>query len=270
MILLADSGSTKTKWLLRERGVDVASMQTQGINPMHQSEEVIRDILEKELREWLGGRKIERVEFYGAGCAEMSSCEALRQMVSHATGCGDVIVASDIVGAAKGLLGSERGIACIIGTGANSVLWDGEKVVSNVHAGGFILGDEGSGAVLGRRLVSDFVKGVAPENFMKILGEEMGLDYFKIVSKVYREPLPNRWLAGFAKLLGEHRDEEYVQRLLREEFGRFFERNVKQYDGWRELPVGFVGSIAFCFERELREVGEQMGIHVGKIMRTPF
>lgn len=270
MILLADSGSTKTKWLLREGGVDIESTQTQGINPMHQSESVIKEILEKELSGWLRERKIERVEFYGAGCAEMASCEALRQMLGKVAGCENVTVASDIVGAAKGLLGKERGIACIIGTGANSVLWDGEKILSNVHAGGFILGDEGSGAVLGRRLISDFVKGVAPENFMKILGEEMGLDYFKVIGKVYREPLPNRWLAGFAKLLGVHREEEYVQRLLREEFARFFERNVMQYEGWRELTVAFVGSIAFCFEKELRETGEAMGVHVGKIMRTPF
>lgn len=265
-ILFADSGSTKTKWMLR--GESDLFLETEGINPMHQDNKQIEAVL-VELQKWLNEAPA-KVRFYGAGCAEMSSCAELVELLRRYTHCEEVTVESDIIGAARFLFGDNCGIACIIGTGANSILWDGAKAVMNVHAGGFILGDEASGAVLGRRLLSDFVKGLTPEPLNSILRDDYGLNYFNIIERVYRQPLPNRYLASYARLLGEHRDLPYVHEMLVEEFERFFRRNVLQYPDSDVLPIGFVGSIAYHFENELREEACRLGVNVTRILKTPF
>ena len=266
MILIADSGSTKTKWGYTEDGVTlVRTIETEGINPVLQSAEVIERILGE-----VDFSNVDKVRFYGAGCAECANLQTLKQLlVSHA-GTDDVVVQSDIVGAAIALFGNKPGIACILGTGSNSINWDGSMIERNIHAGGFILGDEGSGSVLGKWLISDFIKGLTPEWMTKILRDEYHLDYFTVIEHVHRQPMPNRWLAQFAKLLGAHRNDEYVHNLLVGEFRRFFERNVMRYEGYGSLPVGFIGSIAYVFEDELREAALQYGINVAKIMKTPF
>lgn len=265
MKLLVDSGSTKARWVFLAEGSEVRSALTPGINPMHQSMAEIEDIVRT-----VDFSGVSTVRFYGAGCAEMATNAPLRCLLARYSGTEDVTVESDIVGAAIGTLGSRPGIACILGTGANSVLWDGCRVTAGVNAGGYILGDEGSGAVMGRVLISDFVKGLTPEWLTETLRRDYGLDYFRVISMVYREPLPNRNLARFARLLGDHRDDPYVHDLITDQFRLFFRRNVCQYAGWQHLDVAFVGSIAACFETELRSVGAELGVHFGPIRRTPF
>jgi len=276
MILIADSGSTKTKWGYTNDGVTfVKTIETEGINPVLQP----RDTIERILNE-VDFNGVESVRFYGAGCAECANLGTLIDLLKRHAATEDVTVQSDIVGAAIALFGEKVGqgicppdpigIACILGTGSNSILWDGREIVKNIHAGGFILGDEGSGSVLGKWLISDFIKGLTPEWMTKILSEEYGLDYFTVIEHVHRQPMPNRWLAQFTKLLGAHRDTEYVHNLLVGEFCRFFERNVMRYEGYCELPVGFIGSIAFVFEDELREAAARYNINVAVIKRTPF
>jgi len=266
MILIADSGSTKTKWGYSEDGISVVrTIETEGINPVLQTREVIEKILS-----CVDFANVDKVRFYGAGCAECANLQTLIDLLRHHAGTDDVTVQSDIVGAAIALFGSEAGIACILGTGSNSILWDGKSIVKNIHAGGFILGDEGSGSVLGKWLISDFIKGLTPDWMTKILVEEYGLDYFTVIEHVHRQPMPNRWLAQFTKLLGAHRDSEYVHEMLVREFERFFERNVMRYEGYDSLPIGFIGSIAYVFEDELREAAARYDINVAKIMKTPF
>lgn len=266
MILIADSGSTKTKWGYTEDGVNIIkTIETEGINPVLQPRETIERILSG-----VDFDRVVKVCFYGAGCAECANLQVLTELLQQRAHTKNVTVQSDIIGAAIALFGNEPGIACILGTGSNSILWDGVKIVKNIHAGGFILGDEGSGSVLGKWMVSDFIKGLTPDWLTKILADEYHLDYFTIIEHVHRQPMPNRWLAQFAKLLGEHRDDEYVHKLLVNEFCRFFERNVLQYSGYETLPVGFIGSIAYIFETEMREAAAKYNVKVTKIMRTPF
>lgn len=266
MILLADSGSTKTKWGYSEDGVAIIrSVETEGINPVLQPRETIERILGE-----VDFDNVDKVRFYGAGCAECANLQTLVNLLKLHAHTDDVTVQSDIVGAAIALFGTKPGIACILGTGSNSILWDGYNIVRNIHAGGFILGDEGSGSVLGKWLISDFIKGLTPDWLTKILTEDYHLDYFTVIEHVHRQPMPNRWLAQFTRLLGAHRDEEYVHDLLVNEFCRFFERNVLQYQGYENLSVGFIGSIAYVFERELREAANNYKVNVAKIMKTPF
>ena len=270
MNLIADSGSTKTAWCLSYGNQIIKQFETAGINPFFQTEEEITTQLKEALLPQIVGNDVENVYFYGAGCADPVKNNALGSVLVSVIGAKTAFVASDMLGAARGLLGGERGIACILGTGANSGVYDGEALVKGVYAGGYILGDEGSGGVLGKLLISDWVKKQMPQDIYDALTEEYGLTYLGIVDRVYKQPFPNRWLAQFTKFMSARRENEYIHNLLVGAFKAFFERNIKQYEEWKELEVGFIGSIAFYFNAELREAAEMCGIKLGKVMQNPI
>ena len=270
MNLIADSGSTKTAWCLSCGNQIIKQFETAGINPFFQTEEEITAQLKETLLPQIVCNDVENVYFYGAGCADPVKNNALGEVLKSVIGAKTAFVASDMLGAARGLLGRERGIACILGTGANSGVYDGEALVKGVYAGGYILGDEGSGGVLGKLLISDWVKKQMPQDIYDALTEEYGLTYLGIVDRVYKQPFPNRWLAQFTKFMSDRRENEYIHNLLVGAFKAFFERNIKQYEEWKELEVGFIGSIAFYFNAELREAAEMCGIKLGKVMQNPI
>ena len=266
MKLIADAGSTKTKWVyVDEEGKTLNEVHTVGINAMQVTEEELKEILSA-----LQFDGVNAIRFYGAGCVGGEVNEKIKKALSRCATCDDIEVHSDIVGAAVGTLGSKRGIVCILGTGSNSALWNGKEVAEKRNAGGYILGDEGSGAVIGRQLMSDYIKGLTPDWLTEILRDEYKLDYATTVQRVYREAMPNRWLASFAKLLGEHMDEPYVKRLIETQFQGFILRNIAQYAEWQEMDCAFVGSIAFYFQGILREVCKEMGVRVRIIKKEPF
>jgi N-acetylglucosamine kinase-like BadF-type ATPase len=270
MNLIADSGSTKTAWCLVSDGQDIKQFETAGINPFFQTEDEIVAQLTEALLPQISGNNVENIYFYGAGCANPEKNRALEGLLMSVVGAKTAFVASDMLGAARGLLGRESGIACILGTGANSGVYDGRELVNGVYAGGYILGDEGSGGVLGKLLISDWVKKQMPQDIYDGLTEEYGLTYLGIVDRVYKQPFPNRWLAQFTKFMSVRREHPYIHNLLVEAFKAFFERNIKQYDEWERLEVGFVGSIAFYFNAELREAAAMCGVKLGKVMQNPI
>lgn len=278
-LLLADSGSTKTDWLLLCPSGDEARAVTCGLNPFMNSREVLSSVLQTELLPSLSplsdgngtaqhaARDME-VYFYGAGCRGTGTedmISALRTVFPEAR----LHVASDLLGAARAACRKEEGIACILGTGSNSCLYDGHDIVANVSPLGYILGDEGSGAVLGRRLVGDVLKRQLPAEVCRLFAAEYADTPDDIIRRVYREPNANRYLASFAPFLGRHRDLDAVQGLIRDEFRRFFVRNIAQY-GHPEMPLNFVGSIAFFLRTELQTVAAEMGYRVGRILRSPI
>ena len=270
MNLIADSGSTKTAWCLVRDSQIVKRFETAGINPFFQTEDEIVAQLKDGLLPEVEANCVENIYFYGAGCANPEKNKALEGLLIDVLGAKTAFVASDMLGAARGLLGRESGIACILGTGANSGVYDGEDLVKGVYAGGYILGDEGSGGVLGKLLISDWVKKQMPQDIYDALTEEYGLTYLGIVDRVYKQAFPNRWLAQFTKFMSARREHPYIHNLLVEAFKAFFERNIKQYDEWEALEVGFVGSIAFYFNAELREAAEVCGVKLGKVMQNPI
>jgi N-acetylglucosamine kinase-like BadF-type ATPase len=270
MILIADSGSTKTAWCLVRDSQIVKRFETAGINPFFQTEDEIVAQLKDGLSPEVEANCVENIYFYGAGCANPEKNRVLEGLLMSVVGSKTAFVASDMLGAARGLLGRESGIACILGTGANSGVYDGEDLVKGVYAGGYILGDEGSGGVLGKLLISDWVKKQMPQDIYDALTEEYGLTYLGIVDRVYKQAFPNRWLAQFTKFMSARREHPYIHNLLVEAFKAFFERNIKQYDEWKALEVGFVGSIAFYFNAELREAAEVCGVKLGKVMQNPI
>ena len=275
MILIADSGSTKTDWCLCHQGTAIQRIQTQGINPYHQTEEAIEQVISEELLpqliqnpEFTSQHSVE-VIFYGSGCANETACNRVKEAI-HKTLCTDKItIHSDLLGAARALCGHEEGIACVLGTGSNSCLYNGKEIIANVPPLGYILGDEGSSAVLGRRLVGDCLKNQLPEAIRNEVLSEYELTQEIILEKVYRQPLANRFLASLTPFLSKHRDVPEIHTLLVESFVDFFVRNVKQYRRpW--LPIHFVGSIANAFNAEVREAAESLGMEVGSTLQSPI
>ena len=275
MILIADSGSTKTDWCLCNNGTILQSIQTQGINPYHQSEEAIEEVLNKELKSQLMQnselevRSSYSVIFYGAGCANETANNRVKEAIQKVLGVDNITIHSDLLGAARALCGHEEGIACVLGTGSNSCLYNGKEIIANIPPLGYILGDEGSSAVLGRRLVGDCLKNQLPEALRQEFLSEYQLTQEIILEKVYRQPLANRFLASLTPFLSKHRDVPEVHRLLVESFVAFFVRNVKQYRRpW--LPIHCIGSIASAFSNEVKEAAESLGMELGTIQQSPM
>ena len=268
MKLIADSGATKTDWCYGSADQHQI-IQTQGINPFHQSAETISLILSEELIPQLACRTlITHIFFYGAGCTSEKAKivrTALQTFFPQATIC----VESDLLGAARSLCGREQGIACILGTGSNSCEYDGEKITSNISPLGYILGDEGSGAVLGKRLVGDCLKHQLPEHICQAFLEETKFTPAEIIDKVYRQPQANRFLASLTPFLSRHREEPEIHALRVACFNDFFLRNVMLYN-YSYFPVHFTGSIAWYFQEEVKEAAEKLNIRTGKFIKCPI
>lgn len=269
--LIADAGSTRIDWALTDRrGVEVQRLATDGLNALLATPAEIARVLSGVRSRLPEDAEVAAVHYYGAGCATESICASMARQIAEAFGCGDVSVSSDLLAAARGLLGHKRGIACILGTGSNSCLYDGERIEANVPSLGFILGDEGSGAALGKRLVADAFKGQLPTLIREKFLEEFGLTLGDILQRVYRDPQPSKFLASLVPFLHAHLWNPYVHSLVRREFESFLTRNVSAYDGSRRLQVSFTGGIAFHFADQLREAAHSLGFRVGEITRQPL
>ena len=268
MILIADSGSTKTDWCLVDNGVLVKQIFTKGTNPFFQTEDEISAEVSENLLPYLNTAKVDAVWFYGAGCAFPEKNEIVRAAIARHLDVS-IEVGSDLLGAARGLCGSQPGIACILGTGSNSCFYDGKEIVSNVSPLGFILGDEGSGAVLGKMLVGDVLKNQLPAALKEEFLARYELTPAIILERVYKKPFPNRFLASLSPFLVEHLDVPEIHTLVLNGFKAFFDRNVKQYD-YKQYPVHLIGSLAFYYRSVLQEAAEQTGVRLGTIKQSPM
>ncbi len=267
MILIADSGSTKTDWCLADETRSIA-FKTTGINPYFQTDDEIRRILSREVLERLPITEITEVCFYGAGCATPSQCRMIAGLLQYVIGCEQVEVNSDLLGAARALCGNEPGIACILGTGSNSCYYDGKGIARQVPPLGFILGDEGSGADLGRRLVADCLKGELSEPLQERFFSRFQLSREQIMQAVYKEPFPNRFLASLSPFIAENLDEPEMRTLAIDAFTSFFRRNVLHYPQGEKVHM--VGSVAYYYRPVLQEVARSLSLTTGKILSAPL
>lgn len=272
MILVTDSGSTKTDWGFFNSKADLRTFRTAGINPCHQTMDQIREIIRWELlskADDIDPEDITQVHFYGAGCATPSICRSMEDLLHEFFPNAAIVAASDMLGAARALCGRSEGVACVLGTGSNSCLYNGQDIIGQVPSLGYILGDEGSSAALGRRLLSDCLKHQLPEALSQEFMQRNNLDMDTILDNVYRKPLPNLFLAGFSPFLSEKKDVPEIHKLLVQCFSEFFTRNVISYHRpW--LPVHFVGSVAENFAQELTQAADMLGMTVGNIMAAPL
>ena len=258
-ILIADSGSTKTDWVcLTGDGNARIEIHTVGLNPFHVSDNEIRDVFSHELLPQLGGVEVTAVFFYGSGVRPEVE-ERMRGLLREAFPAAQTIEAhSDLLGACRALCGHSWGIACILGTGANSCVYDGVKVVHNTPALGYILGDEGSGAVLGKHLLHDLYTGVLPLSMRTKFEQESGMQLSEIINKVYREPQPNRFLASLSDFIYRHLNDEGIRQLVYSTFNDFVNFHLSRY-GRKDLSVSFVGSIAWYYKEQLQLILQMQG-----------
>ena len=269
MILIADGGSTKTDWSIVSGNQEIDRIKTRGINPFFQTEEEIsaeiRDNLIPQIKKY---DSIEAVYFYGAGCAFPEKNEVLRRAITCYLPVR-IEVGSDLLAAARALCGHSPGIACILGTGSNSCLYDGKEIVRNISPLGFILGDEGSGAVLGKLLVGDVLKNQLPVALQEAFFAEFGLTPAMIMEKVYKQPFPNRFLASLSPFLIRHIENPAIYNLVSNSFRGFFARNVMQYDCRQDHPVHLTGSIAWYYQDILRDIAREFGLRLGTVVQSP-
>ena len=299
MMLIADSGSTKTDWAWIENGTIVHRVTTAGINPVHQGEEDIEKVVEQLFPRKDEGRRTKEnstdireniscttetqsispsslllppsstVFFYGAGCIPEKKGvveKVLRKVFSDAD---RIEVESDLLGAARAVCQHQEGLACILGTGSNSCLYDGEKIVGNIPPLGYILGDEGSGAVLGKLFLNALFKGALPDGMKEDFLQSSGLSYPEIIQRVYRQPMANRFLASTSLYISEHLDVPALRDLVKQNFRDFFHKNIAQY-GRHDLPVGAIGSIAYHYRDLLQEVAEEEGYKLSTVAKSPM
>ncbi len=290
MILIADSGSTKTDWTLllssSEENTNkvIATFKTQGITPIHQTAADIRQILGQELMSQLstfprahlvsmGILDTSLVQhasvcFYGSGCTP-AHVPMMKQVLNEVLSPKDVEVHSDLMAAARALCGHDAGIACILGTGANSCLYDGEQIVQNTPALGYILGDEGSGSVLGRLFLNVIFKNPKMANLRDKFLKETKQTQADIIKKVYNEPMANRYLASTSTFIIEHLDNPTLRQLVIDNFRQFFRSNIDPYNR-KDLPVHFVGSMAFHYRSQLEEAAKLEGYTIGQTLQSPM
>lgn len=266
--LIADSGATNTDWAFVENGKILKRFETEGISPIYQSEEEITDYITHNVYPKVQDEKIDAVYFYGSGCIP-EKVPMVKNAFSHSLSIKTIEVYSDLVAAAHSLCGTKDGIAAILGTGSNSCEWDGNRIVKQIPALGFILGDEGSGAHLGKLLISNALKNQLPTKLKEDLLEQYKLTPANIIDRVYRQPFPSRFLASFSPFILKHINLSCIREIVEESFTDFFERNILQYD-YQKKNVNFVGSIAYYFAPVLKEIALKKGIGIGNIEQSPM
>jgi len=269
MLLIADSGGTKTTWAFVEAVDKVKIVETEGIHPYFRDSYQMSQIiwhLPKELIE-----EVSELQFYGAGCGARAQAQNVQNVLSDCFPNETKIeVHTDIFGAARALCQREAGIAGILGTGSNTCRYDGRQIIEKSRGFGFILGDEGSGAVMGKRLMVDYLYQKMPLHLLQKLEYRLQLTPDKVLEQVYKNSAPNRYLAKFSYFIHEHRNETYIQELLQSHFEDFFRKRILVFEGHQNLPLHLIGSIAFHFQAEIKKVASEFGIELGKILQNPI
>lgn len=269
MILIADAGSTKTDWAMILPGGETKIVNAPGLNPALLDVAAVESRLLETLPRILNGATPSAVYYYGAGCIP-STIPGVAIALQSTTGCSEVHVASDLLGAARSLCGHHPGIACILGTGSNSCAYDGREITDATPALGFILGDEGSGASIGRRFLSDLFKRQLRPEIMDSFTARFGLTMADVIDRVYRQPSPNRFLASMMPFIGSHISDPQISNLVTDELRRFLLRNVANYPDAHTLPINFTGSIALHFRPQLESALADCQMHLGQISPSPI
>ncbi|MDE7153733.1 MAG: hypothetical protein K2O00_04725 [Muribaculaceae bacterium] len=263
MIIIADSSSSRTEWALVDGDKVVEKATTGGMNPYFQTRREISHSIRLELPELFFKKRWEHVYYYGTGCSNPEKCKIMESSLV-AQFKTPVTVESDLLGAARGLLVRRPGLACILGTGSNSCVYNGEKIVKNIRPLGYVLGDEGSGAYLGKRFIADCLKGLAPIDLTEQFFSEYSIEMEDVLDEIYIHALASVLLSSYSGFLLKHLDNSYVYKLVYDSFITFFERNIAAYD-YKEHPVSFVGSVACNFSEILRKAAQDFNVEVEKI-----
>lgn len=271
MILVADSGSSKTDWLLSGTEGKPITFKSVGLNPYFLTEKEILKVLQEQITGLIPyAPQISEIYFFGAGCSSPDRHEIISNALSVLFPQSYISVDSDLLASAYATCGREKGFCCILGTGSNISFFDGEDIHDGQHGLGYVLGDEGAGTIIGKTLVTDFLYGKMPQDIHAKFDGAYHLDKEIVIKNVYQKSAANTYLASFSRFISEIRETEYAQALLRAIFQEFVDTNVKSYPQYTKFKCHFVGSIAYTFSDELKIVCEESGVHVGKIIKQPI
>ena len=268
MKLIADSGSTKTDWYIIDDGVDIKKVLTKGINPFYQTTEEIFENLALNFPSL--GKQVDEILFYGAGCANEEKNKVVEDAIRTFFSPKKIFVASDLLGAARSLCQDKEGIACILGTGSNSCHYNNGEIIKNVSPLGYKLGDEGSGAVIGEKLVSDILKKQLSAATIEMFFDRYKVSPSEIINNVYGRAFPNRYQAQFTKFIADNIYIEELENIVIYCFEEFVRRNLLQYDGLKSLKTYYTGSIGFHFKEQLIKVADKNKLIIGAITKSPM
>lgn len=269
MILIAESGSTKTEWRIIDGNQNVFIARSGGINPYYLDASGILEVMRMGLIEYIG-MPIVDIYFYGAGCASVKNKDTIKDCFYQLFPKAKVEVNHDMLAAARSLCGIEKGIACILGTGSNSCLYDGIGIIQNVRSLGYMLGDEGSGNYLGKQFLMHYFKNELPKSVHEQFDKEFGLEPHDILENIYRNHMPILYLSSFSKFIFKHVANDFIHDMVYDAFKKFIELNVMQYPGYERLPVHFTGSVAYHYSDILNAVGDDLKIEIKQIVQGPI
>ncbi|MGE5423939.1 MAG: hypothetical protein ACM3N9_01165 [Syntrophothermus sp.] len=268
--LVADSGSTKTQWVLLENSKTIASVRTAGMNPYFITDYRAEAIVTEELVPHLPHLGVDQIHFYGAGCSTDNNIRMLKNAMHGSFPSSEIEVYHDILGAARAVCGNTEGIACILGTGCNSCYYDGMEVYSKIPSLGYLFGDEGAGSYLGKKLLESYLKGRMPQELVLQFDHEFHYTLEEILTSLYNRPSPNRFLASFSLFIAPRIHHPFLFELVKNSFTEFFKEHIIRYENYQKLPVNFAGSIAWYYQDILKEVAGNYNVGIKKVLESPI
>lgn len=268
-VLIADSGSTKTQWCLLQDGKK-KMISTQGISPYFLNDDSLGIILRKELAPKMANMPVDDIFYYGTGCSNPDNISLIKRGLKKIFPSAKISVQHDLMGAARALCGDKKGIACILGTGSNSCFYNGKRIVKNSPGLGFILGDEGSGSHLGKKVVQYYLYNTFDSELMEKFQSKYSADASEILDNVYKRPLPNRYLAEFVSFLTENRGHYMVENIIEDSLNDFFFNHIYKYRESWSLPINFAGSVAFGFKDVLAQMCSDFELTLGTVIKDPM
>lgn len=271
LTLIADSGSTKTDWVLIDRKNVLSNLKTIGFNPYFQTKDQISLEIKEHLKPFLSDHisNIGHIYYYGAGCSNEVNCKIVLEGIHNALELKSIDIHHDLLAAARALCGKQPGIACILGTGSNSCLYDGNHVTENIPSVGYLFGDHGSGANIGLTFIQAYFDGELPKKIKEAF-EKQGYHREEILNNVYKKPMPSRYLASINKFVSENIKDAYMRKLVKNCFIAFFQKQISKYSNSRDYTVNSVGSIGFYYKDILAEVANEEGYKLGKVIKSPI
>jgi glucosamine kinase len=270
MFLIADSGSTKTSWILADSTRIISGFTGIGLNPYYFTVEEIPVHIGKSIPPELDVNEVKKIFFYGSGCATFEKSEIIKKGLNMKFPDAQIEVFTDLLGSAKALFGNEPGIVGILGTGANTGFYDGRNIIKNIPGFGYIMGDEGSGANLGLKLLKLYLHNELPVTIADDFKKTFNLSDGEILDRIYRKPLPNRFLASFTKFIFSNIDNEIILKLVRESFDQFFDKYICRYDDYRKYQIKLSGSVAFRYADILHKTAKERELSIAEIIKFPI
>jgi N-acetylglucosamine kinase-like BadF-type ATPase len=270
MILIADSGSTKTEWSLIAKDNDIRNFQTIGFNPYFIDSHGIETELEKNLLPFVNEKQITQVFFYGSGCSSLQKKDIIREPLESFFRLANVEVEHDLLAAARSLCGTESGIACILGTGSNSCLYNGSEILENVESVGYMFGDEGAGVYIGKALISYYLRNELPLDLRQLFEQKYPFRFNHILDAVYKQAFPNRFLASFSIFLAENISHSFIYQIIADAFDKFFLYQISHYTNYKNQPLSCTGSVGYYYQDIFRAVAKKWNVNVKIIEKTPM